>query len=124
MCCTIQVYHGVGSFSSDDGHRHALLSPSGRGGACSSAASGVPHSSGGFRPSNLLDVPRAYAPGTDMQYSNLTAHLLGVIVTRASEMDLKDFADTYRIWLPLVAGNGRGTHVSSGLGTRGATDCH
>lgn len=49
----------------------------------------------GFRPSNLVDVPLAYNPGTDFTYSNLTAHLLGVIVARACETDLKSFAQEH-----------------------------
>jgi CubicO group peptidase (beta-lactamase class C family) len=49
----------------------------------------------GFRPSNLVDVPLVYDPGTDMQYSNLTSHLLGVIVARACETDLKSFAEEH-----------------------------
>jgi CubicO group peptidase (beta-lactamase class C family) len=48
---------------------------------------------GGFRPSLLADIGLAYDPGTDMEYSNLTAHLLGVIVARACETDLKSFAN-------------------------------
>jgi CubicO group peptidase (beta-lactamase class C family) len=47
----------------------------------------------GFRPSNLIDVPLVRNPGTDFEYSNLTSHLLGVIVARATEMDLKSFAE-------------------------------
>ena len=54
----------------------------------------------GFRPSNLVDVPLAYDPGTDCVYSNLTAHLLGVIVARASKTDLKSFAEKY-LFTPL-----------------------
>ncbi|MEJ2013219.1 MAG: serine hydrolase [Anaerolineales bacterium] len=47
----------------------------------------------GFRPSNLIDVPLVRNPGTDFEYSNLTSHLLGVIVTRATDTDLKSFAE-------------------------------
>jgi CubicO group peptidase (beta-lactamase class C family) len=46
----------------------------------------------GFRPSNLVDVPLAYDPGSDSAYSNLTAHLLGIIVARACQTDLRSFA--------------------------------
>ena len=49
----------------------------------------------GFRPSNLVDVPLAYDPGTDSAYSNLTAHLLGIIVARACNTDLKSFAQEH-----------------------------
>jgi CubicO group peptidase (beta-lactamase class C family) len=46
----------------------------------------------GFRPSNLLDVPLVREPGTAFDYSNLTSHLLGIIVARAAVTDLKSFA--------------------------------
>ena len=49
----------------------------------------------GFRPSNLVDVPLAYDPGTGSAYSNLTAHLLGVIVARACNINLKSFAQEH-----------------------------
>ena len=49
----------------------------------------------GFRPSNLVDVPLVSNPGTDFEYSNLTSHLLGVIVARAADTDLKSFAETH-----------------------------
>jgi CubicO group peptidase (beta-lactamase class C family) len=46
----------------------------------------------GFRTSSLVDVPLARDPGSGMEYSNLTAHLLGVIVARACRTDLRSFA--------------------------------
>jgi CubicO group peptidase (beta-lactamase class C family) len=49
----------------------------------------------GFRPSLLVDFPLIYDPGTDHQYSNLTSHLLGVIVARACSTDLKSFAEEH-----------------------------
>ena len=49
----------------------------------------------GFRPSNLVDVPLAYDPGSSSAYSNLTSHLLGIIVARACDTDLKSFAQEY-----------------------------
>ena len=49
----------------------------------------------GFRPSNLIDVPLAYDPGSDSAYSNLTSHLLGIIVARACNTDLKSFAQEH-----------------------------
>jgi len=49
----------------------------------------------GFRPSTLLDVPLVRDPGTDFEYSNLTAHLLGVIVARASKTNLMAFAQEH-----------------------------
>jgi CubicO group peptidase (beta-lactamase class C family) len=49
----------------------------------------------GFRPSTLVDVPLVRDPGTDFEYSNLTSHLLGIIVARACKMDLKSFAQEH-----------------------------
>ncbi len=49
----------------------------------------------GFRPSNLVDVPLARDPGSDFDYSNLTSHLVGVIVARACYTDLKSFAQEH-----------------------------
>lgn len=47
---------------------------------------------GGFRPSYLADVPLARDPGSDFDYSSLSAHILGVIVARACDTDLRTFA--------------------------------
>jgi CubicO group peptidase (beta-lactamase class C family) len=49
----------------------------------------------GFRPSTLVDVPLVRDPGSDMEYSNLTSHLLGIIVARATDTDLKSFAEEH-----------------------------
>jgi CubicO group peptidase (beta-lactamase class C family) len=49
----------------------------------------------GFRPSNLVDVPLAYDPGSGSAYSNLTSHLLGIIVARACNTDLASFAQEH-----------------------------
>jgi CubicO group peptidase (beta-lactamase class C family) len=46
----------------------------------------------GFRPSLLVDVPLVRDPGSGMEYSNLTAHLVGVIVARACDVDLETLA--------------------------------
>lgn len=48
---------------------------------------------GGFRTRYLVDVPLISDPGTRFDYSNLTAHLVGVIVARACGTDLKTFAE-------------------------------
>jgi CubicO group peptidase (beta-lactamase class C family) len=56
----------------------------------------------GFRPSTLVDVPLTYDPGTDFDYSNLTSHLLGIIVARACETDLKSYAQEH-LFSPLDA---------------------
>jgi len=56
----------------------------------------------GFRPSNLVDVPLVSNPGTDFEYSNLTSHLLGVIVARATDTDLKSFAEQ-NLFVPIGA---------------------
>ena len=50
---------------------------------------------GGFRPSNLIDVALVRDPGTGWDYSNLTSHLLAIIVARACDMDLQDFAQAH-----------------------------
>jgi len=56
----------------------------------------------GFRPSNLLHVPLVRDPGTSMAYSNLSSHLLGIIVAHACETDLKSFAQD-KLFAPLDA---------------------
>ena len=48
---------------------------------------------GGFRTRYLADIPLVREPGTGMEYSNLTSHLLGVIVARAVDRTLKSFAE-------------------------------
>jgi CubicO group peptidase (beta-lactamase class C family) len=49
----------------------------------------------GFRTPNLVDVPLVRDPGTGFDYSNMTTHLLGVIVARACDTDLKSYAQEY-----------------------------
>jgi CubicO group peptidase (beta-lactamase class C family) len=49
----------------------------------------------GFRPSLLVEVPLVSDPGTQFEYSSLTSHLLGIIVARATDMDLKSFAEEH-----------------------------
>ena len=49
----------------------------------------------GFHTSNVVDVPLAYDPGSGSAYSNLTSHLLGIIVARACDTDLKSFAQEH-----------------------------
>ena len=49
----------------------------------------------GFHGSNLVDVPLVRDPGTGFEYSNLTPHLLGIIVARACGTDLKSFAQEH-----------------------------
>jgi CubicO group peptidase (beta-lactamase class C family) len=44
---------------------------------------------------HVVDFPLTSDPGTEFQYSNLTSHLLGVIVTRACRRDLESFAQEY-----------------------------
>jgi CubicO group peptidase (beta-lactamase class C family) len=46
----------------------------------------------GFRPSNVVEVPLIRDPGSDYDYSNLSSHFLAIIVARATDSDLKDFA--------------------------------
>ncbi len=54
----------------------------------------------GFRPSDLLGVPLVRDPGSGWDYSNFTSHLLAIIVARACNADLKDFA-TQHLFDPL-----------------------
>ncbi len=49
----------------------------------------------GFRSRNLVDVPLVRDPGSGFDYSNLTSHLLGIIVARACDTDLKSYAQEY-----------------------------
>ncbi len=49
----------------------------------------------GFRSRNLVDVPLVRDPGTGFDYSNMTSHLLGIIVARACDTDLKSYAQEY-----------------------------
>jgi CubicO group peptidase (beta-lactamase class C family) len=56
----------------------------------------------GFRPSTLVDIPLTGDPGSKFDYSNLTSHLLGIIVPRACEKDLKSFSQEY-LFSPLGA---------------------
>jgi CubicO group peptidase (beta-lactamase class C family) len=44
---------------------------------------------------HLVDFPLTSDPGTKFQYSNLTSHLLGVIVARACDTDLKSYAQEH-----------------------------
>ncbi len=48
----------------------------------------------GFLPSYLVDVPLVRDPGSDFDYSNLSSHLVGVIVARACSTDLRTMART------------------------------
>jgi CubicO group peptidase (beta-lactamase class C family) len=44
---------------------------------------------------HLVDFPLTSQPGTEFAYSNLTSHLLGVIVARACDTDLQSFAQQH-----------------------------
>jgi CubicO group peptidase (beta-lactamase class C family) len=44
---------------------------------------------------HLVDFPLTSDPGTRFQYSNLTSHLLAVIVARACDTDLRSFAQEH-----------------------------
>jgi CubicO group peptidase (beta-lactamase class C family) len=54
----------------------------------------------GLHPDDLVNVPLIRDPGTDHDYSNLSSHLLGMIVTRATGMDLLAYAQRY-LFAPL-----------------------
>jgi CubicO group peptidase (beta-lactamase class C family) len=60
-----------------------------------SSAEGTELLYSGFRSYNLVDVPLVYEPGTRSAYSNLTPHLLGIILARACNTDLKSFAQEH-----------------------------
>lgn len=49
----------------------------------------------GFHTADLVNVPLARDPGSGAAYSNLTSHLLGLIVARACDMELKPFAEEH-----------------------------
>jgi CubicO group peptidase (beta-lactamase class C family) len=44
---------------------------------------------------NIIDFPLASDPGIQFQYSNLTSHWLGIIVSRACNTDLKSFGQEH-----------------------------
>lgn len=54
----------------------------------------------GFRPSTLVEVALTQDPDTEFQYSNLSSHILGIIVARACETNLKSYA-TENLFTPL-----------------------
>ena len=43
----------------------------------------------------IVDFPLISDPGTEFNYSNLTSHLLGIIVARACDTDLKSYAQEH-----------------------------
>jgi len=47
----------------------------------------------GFHTTDLVRFPLIRDPGTDHDYSNLSSHLLGIIVSRATGRDLLDYAN-------------------------------
>jgi hypothetical protein len=46
----------------------------------------------------VVDFPLTSDPGTKFQYSNFSSYLLGVIVSRACETDLREFAERNLFW--------------------------
>ena len=44
---------------------------------------------------HIADFPLTSDPGTEFQYSNLTSHILGVIVARACDTDLESYAQEH-----------------------------
>ena len=46
----------------------------------------------GFHNDTLVHVPLVRDPGSGSEYSNLTSHILGIVVARACDTDLKSFA--------------------------------
>ena len=49
----------------------------------------------GFHTDTLVEVPLVRDPGTDFDYSNLSSHILGLILARASGTDLKSYAQEH-----------------------------
>lgn len=49
----------------------------------------------GFHNDTLVYVPLVHDPGSDSEYSNLTSHIIGMIVARACGTDLKSFAQEH-----------------------------
>jgi CubicO group peptidase (beta-lactamase class C family) len=49
----------------------------------------------GLRPVHLATVPLVRDPGSGMEYSNLSTHLLGIVLTRACDTDLLEFASEH-----------------------------
>ena len=49
----------------------------------------------GFHNDTLVKVPLVRDPGSGSEYSNLTTHILGIIVARACDTDLKTFAQEH-----------------------------
>ena len=47
----------------------------------------------GFRVHHLVDLPLVRDPGSGFDYSNLTSHLLGLVIARATGTDLKTYAE-------------------------------
>jgi len=62
---------------------------------------------------HLVDFPLVSDPGTEFHYSNLTSHLLGVIVARACSTDLKSFGKT-NLFTPINAEVGDWTADADG----------
>jgi CubicO group peptidase (beta-lactamase class C family) len=54
----------------------------------------------GFHNNTLVHVPLVRDPGSGAEYSNLSSHILGLIVARACDTDLKTFA-TENLFNPL-----------------------
>jgi CubicO group peptidase (beta-lactamase class C family) len=51
---------------------------------------------------HVVDVPLTSDPGAEFKYSNLTSHLLGIIVARACHTDLRSFAQEH-VFSPIGA---------------------
>jgi CubicO group peptidase (beta-lactamase class C family) len=49
----------------------------------------------GFRPSTLVQIPLVRDPGSGFDYSNLSSHILGIIVARACNTDLKSYGQEH-----------------------------
>jgi len=63
----------------------------------------------GFRPSNVAEVPLIRDPGSDFDYSNLSSHFLAIIIARATNSDLMDYAQE-NLFTPLGVTVDKWTH--------------
>jgi len=76
----------------------------------------------GFKPSLFADIPLVYDPGTDMEYSNLTAHLVGITVAQTTDTDLLSFGEAH-LFGPMGIEPGRWTKDWKGY-YNGHADLH
>jgi CubicO group peptidase (beta-lactamase class C family) len=62
---------------------------------------------------HIVDFPLISDPGTEFNYSNLTSHILGIIVARACDTDLKSYAQEH-LFSPINAQVGDWSTLADG----------